>query len=91
MDYKWIVSKIAPAANAKSTFKYYWDAIAKSPYYWSQQEGRLIVFDDPCSVQVKMDFAKQYGLAGTFSWEIDGDNGDLMNVMRGSKPTGCAR
>jgi len=84
-DYKWIVEKV----KTNPAYKYVWDEKAQSPYYWSESLKKVITFDDPCSVQVKMDFARSRGLAGTFSWELDGDNGDLLNVMAGSAPSGC--
>ncbi|RYZ56241.1 MAG: chitinase, partial [Proteobacteria bacterium] len=70
-------------------YTYIWDAKAKAPYLWNAAEGKLISYDDVCSVQAKMDLVTEKSLAGAFMWEIDSDNGDLINVMNRVKPSGC--
>jgi chitinase len=43
--------------------------------------GKLITFDDERSVKAKGAYVRNLGLAGLFSWEIDADNGDILNAM----------
>ena len=87
LDYKHIVSLKADT----NTWEYYYDKYSKTPFLFDAKGGRLISYDDPCSVQLKRDFAAQYNLAGTFMWELDSDNGDLMKVMAGTKPANCPK
>ncbi|MBC7660053.1 MAG: glycoside hydrolase family 18 protein [Chitinophagaceae bacterium] len=85
LDYKFIVTKFKGATGWTNTY----DKKAKAPYLWSASLKKLISYEDTCSVQAKVDYAAEKGLAGTFMWELDSDNGDLMNVMSGAKATGC--
>jgi chitinase len=51
--------------------------------------GRFVGYDDPRAVRAKVEFAKQAGLAGVFSWELSQDDGrilDAMNTMNATKP-----
>ncbi|MCL1124876.1 hypothetical protein L2764_10415 [Shewanella surugensis] len=43
--------------------------------------GELITFDDVSFVKVKDAYALSHSLGGLFSWEIDADNGDILNAM----------
>ncbi|MDB2387329.1 PKD domain-containing protein, partial [Shewanella sp.] len=40
-----------------------------------------ITFDDPRSVKAKGQYALANQLGGLFAWEIDADNGDILNAM----------
>ncbi|MGL6001053.1 MAG: glycosyl hydrolase family 18 protein [Plesiomonas sp.] len=65
-------------------FQYGYDEQAQAPYVWNQGTGELITYDNPRSVQAKGDYVRANGLGGLFSWEIDGDNGDILNAMHES-------
>ena len=43
--------------------------------------GDLVTYDNETSVEAKGAYARTQGLGGLFSWEIDGDNGDILNAM----------
>ncbi|USD66119.1 glycosyl hydrolase family 18 protein [Vibrio sp. SCSIO 43136] len=62
-------------------FEYGYDEQAEAPYVWNRTDGKLITFDDPRSVKAKGAYVRNLGLAGMFSWEIDADNGDILNAM----------
>ncbi|ROS01797.1 chitinase [Sinobacterium caligoides] len=62
-------------------FELFWDDIAKATYLWNETTGTFISFDDKRSVKAKGDFVTEKGLGGIFSWEIDSDNGTLLNAM----------
>jgi chitinase len=61
------------AANYIPTWTKYDDSIAKAPYIASDQVKGLIVYDDPESIQVKVDFAKSLGFGGFMWWEASDD------------------
>lgn len=83
MDYKFIAQRY----RNDPAYEYHFDGKAKAPYLWSPSLRKLISYEDPCSVRAKVEFAKSLGLAGTFGWEIDADNGELLNVMNGALPS----
>ncbi|BDX07175.1 glycosyl hydrolase family 18 protein [Planctobacterium marinum] len=64
-----------------SDWSYYYDNAAEAPYLFKASTGDLITYDDATSVQAKGDLVAAKGLAGLFSWEIDADNGDILNAM----------
>nr|QBI90286.1 chitinase [Trichoplusia ni single nucleopolyhedrovirus] len=58
-----------------------YDAIAKASYVFNNSTGDLITYDSPQSVLDKAKYVLDYNLGGLFAWEIDADNGLLLNAM----------
>lgn len=58
-----------------------YDETAKAPYVWKASTGELVTYENGKSAKTKAEYVRQRGLAGTFSWEIDADNGDILNAM----------
>lgn len=83
MDYKFIANRY----RNDPSFTYVYDSQAQAPYLWSESQKKLISYEDQCSTRAKVAFAQSLGLAGTFAWEIDADNGEILNVMNGNLPT----
>jgi len=84
IDYKEIVSQYAGADNGGlAGFTYSYDEIAEAPYLFNSASGELITYDNPRSVEAKRAYAASKGLAGLFSWEIDADNGEILDAMIG--------
>lgn len=82
IDYKGLKSYMLGASNTGiNGFEYGYDAMAEAPYVWNPTTGDLITFDDDRSVKAKGAYVRSLGLAGLFSWEIDADNGDILNAM----------
>ncbi len=65
-------------------WKYSYDAMAEAPYVFKASTGDLITFDDARSIQAKGKYVLDKQLGGLFSWEIDADNGDILNNMNAS-------
>lgn len=82
IDYKGIKANMLGADNQGiNGFEYGYDDMAEAPYVWNRTSGQLITFDDDRSVKAKGAYVRSLGLAGLFSWEIDADNGDILNAM----------
>ncbi|CCN46945.1 Chitinase A [Vibrio nigripulchritudo MADA3029] len=82
IDYKGIKANMLGANNQGiNGFEYGYDELAEAPYVWNRSNGKLITFDDERSVKAKGAYVRSLGLAGLFSWEIDADNGDILNAM----------
>lgn len=67
--------------TASSEWEYYYDTSAEAPYLFKPSTGDLITYDDARSTQAKGAYVRSKGMAGVFSWEIDADNGDILNAM----------
>lgn len=76
VDYKDIAEYEKDSAWSKG-----YDETAQAPYIYKASTGDLISYDDARSVKAKGALVKSRNLAGVFSWEIDADNGDILNAM----------
>lgn len=79
VDYRDIVGRIATGE-----WEEYYDATAEAPYIFKPSTGDLITYDNERSVLAKGAYVQSNNLAGLFSWEIDADNGDILNAMHES-------
>ncbi|ACJ27465.1 Chitinase [Shewanella piezotolerans WP3] len=76
VDYRQIVNQYMGGA-----WQYSYDEVAEAPYVFNAATGDLITFDDPRSVKAKGQYVTANQLGGLFAWEIDADNGDILNAM----------
>ena len=76
VDYRDIVGRIATGE-----WEEYYDATAEAPYIFKPSTGDLITYDNHRSVLAKGAYVQSKNLAGLFSWEVDADNGDILNAM----------
>jgi chitinase len=76
LDYRDIVDN-----HSGGDWQYGYDAAAEAPYMFNPAKGELITYDDPRSVRAKAKYALMNDMAGIFHWELDADNGDLINAM----------
>ncbi len=58
-----------------------YDEHAQASYRWNPDTRELISFDNERAVKAKGQYVTTHKLAGLFSWEIDADNGDILNAM----------
>lgn len=82
IDYKGVKNFMLGAnKTGVNGFEYGYDEQAEAPWVWNRTTGQLVTFDDDRSVKAKGAYVRNLGLAGLFSWEIDADNGDILNAM----------
>jgi chitinase len=82
IDYKGIKSHmIGSAGTGVNGFEVGYDDTAEAAYVWNRSTGKLITYDSPRSAKAKGQYARTLGLGGLFAWEIDADNGDILNAM----------
>ncbi len=73
-------TKIKNLILTDPSYVQYWDDQAKAPYLFNG--STFISYDDPRSIEAKIDYVKDLGLAGTFFWEYTQDStGDLINAI----------
>ena len=76
MDYRDIVNNRMGAGWEQG-----YDEVAEAPYVFKASSGDLISFDNDRSVKAKGQYVLANQLGGLFAWEIDADNGDILNAM----------
>ncbi|WP_297895784.1 glycosyl hydrolase family 18 protein [Shewanella sp.] len=76
VDYRQIVNDYMG-----SGWTYSYDETAEAPSLFKASTGDLITFDDARSVKAKGQYVLSNQLGGLFAWEIDADNGDILNAM----------
>jgi len=82
IDYKGVAKHMVGASGTGvNGFEVGYDEVAEAAYVWNKQSGKLITYDSPRSVHAKGEYVKASGLGGLFAWEIDADNGDILNAM----------
>ena len=63
-------------------FTRYWDEAAKAPYLWNPDEKTFISYEDEESIQYKIKYLKEKGLAGVMFWEYSADyDKTLLNAV----------
>ncbi|TDR45071.1 chitinase [Tahibacter aquaticus] len=82
-DYRQIESAFLGGENGSGAGGYVagYDATAEAAWVWNASAGKLISFESSRSARAKGQFARSNGLAGVFGWEIDADNGRILNAM----------
>ena len=83
-DYRGIVVDEKAArdpTNTTTTWTYHWDTESMAGYIYRPGTHDVMSYDNVDSVKAKGAYARSKGLAGVFSWEIDGDNGDILNAI----------
>ncbi len=76
LDYRDIINN-----HMGTGWEYGYDEKAEAPYLFKASTGDLITYDNARSIKAKGNYVSQLGLGGVFSWEIDSDNGDILNAM----------
>lgn len=76
VDYREIANEIA-----QGKWEYHYDKVAQAPYVFRKATGDLVTYDDARSTIEKGKYVRNNKLGGLFAWEIDADNGDILNAM----------
>ncbi len=62
----------------KGGFIRYWDAKAEAPYLYNATDSIFISYDDPESLTLKTQYAKEAGLGGIMFWQLTSDTRDYI-------------
>ncbi|RUS20996.1 glycoside hydrolase superfamily [Endogone sp. FLAS-F59071] len=57
------------------------DPYTQTPWLYNPSTSEYISYDDPQSLQVKVNYAGCMGLKGVMLWEISNDNGELLPIL----------
>ncbi|MUK29771.1 chitinase [Aliivibrio fischeri] len=78
IDYKDVVTRYVDKAGVEVGY----DEVAQAAYAYDPSNGDLVTYDNKRSILAKGDYVRSLGLGGLFAWEIDADNGDILNAMQ---------
>jgi len=67
-----------------------WDSASETPWLYRASDSTFVSYDDPKSLQIKVNWARCNGLAGVMIWDLHNDNGELLNAVVGENG-GCAQ
>ncbi|CCH35529.1 putative chitinase [Saccharothrix espanaensis DSM 44229] len=72
--------------KATPGWREHWHPVARSPWLYNAAERKFVSFENPRSIGIRAQYAKQRGLRGTFMWELGHDDAEhsLLDAM--SKP-----
>uniref|UniRef100_UPI00389A9041 glycoside hydrolase family 18 protein n=1 Tax=Salinibius halmophilus TaxID=1853216 RepID=UPI00389A9041 len=70
--------------TGKGDWEYHYEPEYGAAWLFNPTNGQFVSFDSVESVKAKGDYVRQNGLGGLFMWEIDADNGELLNAMNES-------
>lgn len=76
-DYK----VIADSLRQNKTWLEQWDSAAQAPYIWRERDSLFLTYENPRSLQLKVDYVKKNELGGIMFWEFNGDNGKLLETI----------
>lgn len=63
-------------------YKIYWDDLSKNSYLYSKEHREWVTYESPRSINEKIDYVHQMGLAGVMFWELSEDpSGELLDVI----------
>jgi chitinase len=62
------------AANYLGKFPRHWHDEARTPWLFDPRTGVMISYDDPQSLKLKAEYARDRKLGGVFFWELSGDD-----------------
>ena len=60
----------------------FWHPEARVPWLYDESTGYWITYDDAESIGIKADYARAQGLGGVMAWELGGDDGTLVRMIR---------
>jgi len=78
LDYRQIASRNLTAQG----FTRFWHPEALVPWLHNDSLGVFISYDDAESIAHKAEYVRAHGLGGIMIWEIGGDDGTLLTVIR---------
>jgi chitinase len=81
-DYKTLEANFMNGTSTGANgYELRWDPVARAEYLWNSLTGTLISLDTARTTIEKGEYVNANNLGGVFAWEIDADNGHILNAM----------
>jgi len=59
-----------------------WDTLTSAPWLWNTTDSIFITYDNPRSINLKVQYCKENELAGIMFWQLSGDaDNELVNTI----------
>ncbi|KAJ9073180.1 hypothetical protein DSO57_1019229 [Entomophthora muscae] len=79
---------LSSPTTAMNGYNRYFDNATQTPWLFNPQTKRFISYDDPQSIQIKVDYVKKKNLRGVMYWDMTQDYEDeLLNIATQVKAT----
>ncbi|GMN09972.1 glycoside hydrolase family 18 protein [Croceitalea sp. MTPC9] len=65
-----------------SSYKKYWDSVARAPYLYNKKDSIFISYDDTVSVRKKTEYVINKKLGGIMFWELGNDTKEPDNLLK---------
>ena len=62
-----------PNFTQQQGFTYYWDSVAKAPFFYNRAKQLFVTYDNKQSITEKTKYVKDKGLNGIMFWELTHD------------------
>jgi chitinase len=84
-EYQWRSIETSGVSRNASGWSTYWDQMTETPFAYNKQTNQFVTYDDPASLRIKTQFAKEHGLGGMMLWslEMDDTSHSLLNALQG--------
>jgi len=79
--YRTIATKLI---GSDPSIQRFWHDTAKVPWLYDAKNQLMITYDDPQSLRLKAQYARDHHLAGVMFWELSQDDSDwsMLNALR---------
>lgn len=76
---------LSTPTTARAPWVRQWDNVSQTPWLFNPQTKIFISYDDPKSLQVKVNYAASKGLGGAMVWSLNMDSPDnlMIKILRG--------
>jgi chitinase len=72
---------IADSLRLNKTWVEDWDDAAQAPHIWRASDSLFLTYENPESLQLKVEYVKKNELGGIMFWEFNGDSGALLETI----------
>lgn len=71
---------------ADPQWEQHWHPVAQAPWLFHRADRIFVSYEDPRSIAIRADYARQRGLRGVFMWELTGDDDQHSLLQAMTKP-----
>ncbi|KAI8881284.1 glycoside hydrolase family 18 protein [Backusella circina FSU 941] len=83
-EYQWRSMRRDGSALGESGWSSFWDDDSQTPFSFHQKKRQFVTYENPKSLSLKADYAKDQGLGGVMLWslEMDDEDDSLLDAIQ---------